>query len=1114
MLRVHLFGRLEIWGADGNSVQLSTRKVEQLLAYLWLHRDRPQPRERLAGLFWPESSERRARLSLRQALHDLRKSLEPGAEQSETYLLLTRASVQFNPEAPCRVDVEEFESRIQEAADREDEDRARLLREAVSLYRGEFLEGCYDDWCLEEREHFSDLCLKALQELVAHHAERKEYEQAITYAKQILAKNPLLEEVHRQLMYLYYALGDRNAALQQYRECERTLREELAVEPLPETKALFKEIEERVRSTKFHEKAIQARRLIQRYPELGATFVGRDRECESLIGIWEEVAQGRGQAIFVGGEAGVGKTRISQELAGYVSDQGGLALRGRCYESEAKIPYQPWIEILRQAIERAPDQVLGAVSPLWLSEVVKLVPELTERLPALSPSSPLLSPRHEQSRLFEGLSRFLAHLSREAPLMIALDDLHWADEPTLQFTQYLIRNIAEEPVLVLMTHRPEEATEAHPLQEFMQPLLKEPRVGMLDLPPLTEHEVDELLREMLKLEGEARELTRQVFQDSNGNAFFAIEIVKSLIEAGILRLDERGQWQLTEEGLSPDYIPPTIKALIESRLRRLSLEGRRVLSIASVVGPVSDLPLLARALNRREEELIKPLEELLQARILDQEGGRYEFHHDLIREVVYGALGEDRARFYHLRVGEALEEIHGRGAEVEDVVGALAEHFYRAGEVRKALEYTIRAAALAKAAYAAQTALERFRRALDLIASLDSSAQDRELLEKRFEILRQRVEIYRLLGERDRQSKDIDELFRLAERLQDERRVSECHSEKALLHAALGDDAAAKECAARGLELKRCLRDRSGEMQLLMQLAESHRQLGEYQDAVEAYERAERLSRELGDESARGDVLQQRGGLYLYLGGLDKALVNFWEAIPLLESDKYKSATARLNLGALYAALGEREQALVHLESALKLQREIRNTRGQAFSLLNMASIHKQHDPEKALDSLRQAVALGRSVQDRYLEAFALCELGTVQFQQRNVTDAVRTLDEALALTQELDTREIEALCLSRRALILSELDQQEDAVRDSTQAVEILARGQQLEFPQEIYLNHYRVLLSVDGAKAREALQRAHDLVTERAEQIEDQHLRKSFLENIPINREILAAWQRESSS
>ena len=1111
MLRVHLFGKLEIWSAEGQVVQLSTRKVEQLLAYLWLHRDRPQPRERLAGLFWPESSEKRARLSLRHALHDLRKSLEP-EEQGGTYLLLARASVRFHPEAPCWVDVQEFERRVQEAADPENEDRARLLQEAVSLHRGEFLEGCYDDWCLEEREHLSDLCLKALQELVAHHAERKEYEQAIAYAKQILSKNPLLEEVHRQLMYLYYAMGDRNAALQQYHACERTLREELDVEPLPETKALSKEIEERVRSTRFHEKAVQARRLIQRYPELGATFVGRDRECERLTSIWEEVAQGRGQAVLVGGEAGVGKTRLSQELASYVSDQKGLTLSGRCYESDAKIPYQPWSEILRQAIANAPDRALSAVSPLWLSEVVKLVPELAERFPTLKPSAPLLSPRHEQSRLFEGLSRFLLDLSREAPLLIALDDLHWADEPTLQFTQYLIRKIFEEPVLLLMTHRPEESIEGDPLQDFMHPLLKEPYVATLELPPLTEHEVDELLREMLKLEQEARGLTRQVFHDSNGNAFFTIEIIKSLIEAGILRLDERGQWQLADERLSPDYIPPTIKALIESRLRRVSLEGRRVLSIASVVGPVSDLMLLARALNRRGEELIQPLEELLQARILDQEGGRYEFHHDLIREVVYGALSADRAKFYHLRVGEALEEIHGGG--MEDTAGELAEHFHRAGETKKALEYTMQAASHAKSAYAAQMALDRFQRALDLIAALDPSAQDRELLEKRFEIRQHRVDVYRLLGERDRQNQEIDRIFRLAEKLQDDRRLAECYREQALLLAALGDDAAAKESASKGLELKRRLDDRSGEMRLLMQLAEAHRQLGEYQDAVEAYERADRLSRQLGDELTRGDILQQRGGLYLYLGDLDKALENFREAIPLLESGKYKSATARLNLGALYAVLGEHHQALTYLESALKLQREIGNLRGQAFSLANMASIYKQPDPEKSLEYLRQAVALGRSVQDRYLEAFALCERGTVQFQQGDASAALRTLEEALALTRELDTREIEALCLSRRALIRFELGEQEEAVRDSTQAVEILARGQQLEFPQEIYLNHYRVLLAVDEDQARKALQLAYDLVTERAEQIDDEHLRKCFLENIPINREILVSWRRETSS
>lgn len=240
MLRIYLFGPVEVDPGTGEATRVRKGKAAELLAYLWLHREQPQPRPQLAGLLWPETGERQARQSLRTALYQLRQALEPeGAEG--TYLLTERETVQFSPEAPCWVDVEAFERRIQ-APTETAADRVAQLEAAVELYRGDLVAGCYEDWCLVERDRLRSLYLSSLRELLKAYHEQGELEGQIACATRILRLSPLQEEVHRHLIQAYHAQGDRSAALAQYRECEQRLHEELGVEPAPETQALYEAI--------------------------------------------------------------------------------------------------------------------------------------------------------------------------------------------------------------------------------------------------------------------------------------------------------------------------------------------------------------------------------------------------------------------------------------------------------------------------------------------------------------------------------------------------------------------------------------------------------------------------------------------------------------------------------------------------------------------------------------------------------------------------------------------------------------------------------------------------------------------------------------------------------
>jgi len=717
MLRIHLLGEFRLQGATGQRLHLGSRKPEWLLAYLALH-PIAHPRDRLAGLFWPESEQSKANSSLRQALYILRPVIEPDEVNRGLFLGTTQTTVQFKKESSHWLDTAVFEQLITESEQTSGAKKAEFLQEAVALYRDDLLIGCYEDWCLEARGYFRELYLKALQQLVLHHTEQKAYAQAIAYAKQILAKNPLHEEMQRHLIYLYYASGDRNAALHQYHECESILKTELNIEPLPETKDLFREIEQQTSLAQLEALASRAREMIRRYPELSVPFVGRTEESQQFTLAWDKVSQGQGQTFFIAGEAGVGKSRLAQEWLNFAIAQEAWVLSGRCYEIEGKLSYQPIVEALRSGLSQITAESLGRISPIWMSEVIKLVPELGEKIPSLQPSAPLTMPLQERNRLFEGLYQFFLSLSQEKPLLLFFDDLQWADESTHEFIHYLVRKLPSHKLFLLGTYRVEEVTEEHPLWKQLQHLQRDYLMTQLHLAPLQVTEMEKLVYGMLRSE-ELGELVQWVYGRSKGVPFFAVELIKSFIEAGALSVDEAGRWWVERAKLTAEYIPSTVRSLIEMRLRRLSRASRQVLDLAAVTSRIFSLELLAQALGRSLGDLFDHIEELLHARVIVQEESQYNFRHDLIRQVIYRMLLPERKQSLHKRVGEALERTQAQ--RLDEIAGELAYHFLQAGLLPPAMEYSLRAGERAWKAYAKQEALDAFHRALELAKKLEDA---------------------------------------------------------------------------------------------------------------------------------------------------------------------------------------------------------------------------------------------------------------------------------------------------------------------------------------------------------------------------------------------------------
>ncbi|HMF29278.1 MAG TPA: AAA family ATPase, partial [Candidatus Cybelea sp.] len=429
---------------DGAPFKFATpRRSLQVLAYLLLHRSGPVTREYLAFVLFPDEDEADARARLRSTLSDMPKILPAPFER---YITVDGENVAWNPGAPLWLDVDTFV----EAS----EDPARL-REAIELYRGDLLPQIYDEWIESARERYRNTYLRCLNDAVSAARRNADFGSAIESARKILAIDPWREDVVRRIVAMRYESGDRGGALNEYRDFAKRLREEMNADPMPETAALAERIQRGLELPGGDdEPAHVAPSATHVLP-----FVGRNDELNSLLETWNAVKSGRGTFAFVAGETGIGKSRLATEFAHIVEERGGRVLTGTTSYPEA-VPYEGITDALRGALP-----LLAALKPdLSLAALASLVPELHARV-AL-PDLPRLSPESERIRLFDAVARALARVATQRPLLLLLEDLHWAGLATHDLLQFLMRRIAGTRAMLLITYRDDETPRPHPLQRL------------------------------------------------------------------------------------------------------------------------------------------------------------------------------------------------------------------------------------------------------------------------------------------------------------------------------------------------------------------------------------------------------------------------------------------------------------------------------------------------------------------------------------------------------------------------------------------------------------------------------------------------------------------------
>ena len=682
MIDIHLLGppRVEV---DGALAVFDTRKAVALLAFLALS-DLPRPRDLLADLLWAEGDSQHGRAALRRTLSAIRSGTDDGCLDAD------RSTVALRRRPDLRVDVR----RVRQAVADGD------LELAASLHDGDFLEGlvvagapAFEQWHQTTAEALRVERGALLRRLASVREDRGDLAGALDAARRWLALDDLHEPAHQAVIRLAAVTGDRSGALARYRDCVRVLDTELGVAPLAATTALYEAVRNDAVAARTTGPALAAAVPAPAPAPAPATsvrvvrspLVGRDAVLAALLAAHRGTTAS-GRVVVLQGEAGIGKTRLVDELVTRLEAGGAVALTARAFREESSLSYAPVVQALRARLLRD-ERWCEQLSENARAAVGRLVPELLPtRAPGRppAPSGPEAPGAEERflAGLWETVATAAAGSSGNAAGLVVLDDAHVADEATSALLAYGSRRLQGRRLLLVLTWRTPSESPLHPVVVELE------RAGDAVVHPLGRLGADDVAAVTRALRPEAAEpaVVRRLHVETEGVPFLVVEYLRELDLSA-------PRWSL----------PGSVRALMRTRLAQVSEVGRQLLAAAAVLGRSVDVDVVRATSGRAEDEVVTGLEELTRHGLVREDGQGYDFTHETLRTLVQEDTSLARRRL-----------LHRRAAEATDDPGVQARHLEQAGDAAAAAAAHLRAAARARSVFAHVQALSHLRAALAL----------------------------------------------------------------------------------------------------------------------------------------------------------------------------------------------------------------------------------------------------------------------------------------------------------------------------------------------------------------------------------------------------------------
>jgi DNA-binding SARP family transcriptional activator len=1054
-LDLALFGPFQLTLDHQVIERFESNKVRALLAFLAVEHHRPHPREALAELLWPGHTIEAARGNFRRALANLRAVLHDQTA-APPILHITREALQFNLAAAVSIDVVRFLALAQTPESQPE--WAASLEQALALYRGPFLEGFHADDCQEfeqwitaARSELEQLAARALFRLAQHDHINGNVARALLHYRRGLALNPYDEAAQRGLMLALVDDDQRSAALAHYVTYRRELQKELGAQPETQTAELAAAIQQGRLAA-----ATEARLVREARPDATAPlvqgrlaahpFVAREQELAALHAQARQAALGHGCVALVMGEAGSGKTSLLHEIARQLgrTNPPWLVMRGNCTALLGIGDlYQSFVDGLRLFVQQerslsntppaarnhhveVPEASNEALRWLWEQAPDWARRALTAAAPAANAQSTIRqAPPASEAALFDQLARFLDHAARSRPLLLALDNLHWADAGTVALLYHLTQALARSRVFIVGAYRPgalalARAERSHPLGTMIQHLRHQTGAAMIDLDQANGRDfVDALLdRQPNRLQPPFRET---LYRHTEGHALFTVELLHTLAAAGWLSQDAEGQWE-NREVLDWDTLPPRVEALIRERIDGLPPADRALLNAACVQGDEFDAHILAAVLGSDAQAVIVRLSgDLAHAHRLVLPGGVllgagtqgsvYHFRHHLFQAYLYGALDDVQRTHLHRAVGLELERLFAqRGVMAGVTLQALAWHCERGGEQMKALNYLRTASEQACAWHAYAEAVGYLTKALALAPPAQPAL--------RFDLLAAREQVHSQQRNLRAQAADISELERLAELTHDPRQRLVAALRRATLAEQTTHYAEAIVAANAALALAAAQHDPAAEIEARRVAGRSHWWRGELDLARRSYVHALHWARAAHAPDAVADCLLHLGVACWSLDDLAGAAAAFGEVrdSALGRASPFVRAVALMGLGMAACARGDYSEAEGRLDVALTTARDLHHLWLEGQVLLNQLALYRQSAAyDRCLALYDRLLPTCQAINDRWTAAAGQVEAAEMFVQLGAWARAKRLI---AAVTVAVDA--LAAALLKVRLLLLT----------------------------------------------------------------------------------------------
>lgn len=962
-LRICLFGGFLLERGSVALAPIASRAGRSLFAYLVMNRDRPLQRDLLAGLFWSDLPEGRARRRLSHTLWQIHDVVN---DDGVSRLEVTSDTLSFDTSAPYWLDVEEFENRFDASQlDRGDgvlgsRLDATSLRSCVELYRGDFMAGFFDDWVVVDQDHYRQRYLMALRRLVDATKAGGAYEEALAYARRLTHHDPLSEETHREVMRLCFLLGRTGEAVQQFERCRSVLSEELESEPSRATVDLHNKILRQRRAGIRPLQGDDSPPALSSRPE--THFVGREEERRSLVDHMERVLAGPGGVVLLEGEPGVGKTRLAFEAADDAKWRGFEVSWGTCAPGALR-PFAPLVEVLESLGSLRVEQLFEQVPPVWLGEALRLAPGLGKPTHPSAVSAPL-RPAEESTRMREALVHTLGALGEITPHLIVVDDVQWADRDTLGVIAQLAPRLASSRILLLLLYRSEEARGDPEVWDMLRDGDRVAGLGRVVLSPLSVFELEEMVKRTLGLSRLEPAVAAQLHRQTGGNALFSLETLLALRDRGLFEAGDPAEALRHQLAGRSMPVAPRVRSVIDARMSLLSEDVSAVYELAAVSGHPVDLAVLANGTDLPRSKVLESVDELLHRGLLRDNGdGRYRIAHDQVRQVVYDRIEKSRRADLHRRVAETLIDI---GAEDVETIGY---HFWEGEVPDRAASYLLEAGLRAVNLNAYATAAQHLQTSRAAASIAEWSTVER------YRVLGHLEDVLSVLGQREAQHEVIEEMVTLAG--SNPELGADVQRRTAWLLAHTGDFAGAEEAARSAVEMERHRGDRSGLTLSLLAL----------------------------------------GTCLLWSGRSLKAVHYLEEAVGVSSDDDRQRANALTELGSALVDVQKVEEAMPRLEEALAVYEALGDLRGQAeVAGIQARALHQQGDRDVAAERYQRAIELCREVGYRHGEGVNLVNLSLLNHMLGNVADSLAGYEIAAQTFAELGNVRGEAMVLANSA--------------------------------------------------------------------------------------------------